>query len=80
MQSERESMSMAQEAIDSVTGSASKKPAVDDVSGIGDDSFYSPMNGAIMLRVANVIAQVTGLADMALKKRAAPKIAERLRQ
>jgi hypothetical protein len=80
MQSERESMGMAQGAIDSVTGSASKKPAVEDVSGIGDDSFYSPLNGAIMLRVANVIAQVTGPADMALKKRAAEEIARGLRQ
>lgn len=80
MQSERETMGMAQGAIDSVTGTQSKKPAVEDVSGIGDESFYSPLNGAIMLRVANVIAQVTGPADMALKKRAAEEVARGLRQ
>ncbi len=80
MQSERESMGMAQGAIDSVTGTESKKPAVEDVSGIGDESFYSPLNGAIMLRVGNVIAQVTGPSDMALKKRAAEEVARGLRQ
>jgi hypothetical protein len=79
MASERETMGSAQTAIDRVTGSASKKPAVEDVSAIGDEAFYSPMNGAIMLRVRDVIAQVTAPADLTLKKRAAEQVAQALR-
>ena len=47
MASERESMGFAQSAIDNTTGSASKDRAVEDVSKIGDDAFYPPLNGAI---------------------------------
>jgi hypothetical protein len=80
MRSERESMGMAQGSIDRATGSKSKDKAFQDVSGIGDEAFYSPLNDAIMLRVANVIAQVTAPGDMALKKRAAEEVARGLRQ
>jgi hypothetical protein len=80
MRNERESMGLAKGAIDRATGSKSKDKAIQDVSGIGDEAFYSPMNDAIMLRVANVIAQVTAPGDMALKKRAAEEVARGLRQ
>jgi hypothetical protein len=79
MQSERETMGMAQGAIDRVMGSQSKDAAVEDVSGIGDEAFYWPMNDTIMLRVANVQAQVMAPADMALKKRTAEEVAQGLR-
>lgn len=80
MASEREAMGMADSAISGVTGSKSKDPAVQDVSAIGDEAFFSPLNGAIMLRVANAIAQVTGPQDMALKKRTAEQVVQGLRQ
>ena len=80
MQRERESMGAAQGAIDRVTGSQSKTAASEDMSGIGDEAFYSAMNGAIMLRVGNVLAQVTSPGDLALKKRAAEAVAQALRQ
>lgn len=80
MRNERENVVMAQGSIDRVSGSKSKDKALQDVSGIGDEAFYSPMNGAIMLRVANVISQVTAPKDMALKKRVAEEVARGLRQ
>jgi hypothetical protein len=80
MAGERESMGMADRAISGVTGSESKEPAAQDVSRIGDEAFYSPLNGAIMLRVGNAIAQVTGPNEMGLKKRAAEQVAEGLRR
>ncbi len=80
MESEREAMGGAQSAIDRVTKSPSKTPASEDVSGIGDEAFYSAMNGAIMLRVGNVLAQVTAPADMTLKRRVAEEIVKGLRR
>lgn len=80
MASEREAMGMAGSAISGVTGSKSKDPVVQDVSAVGDEAFFSPLNGAIMLRVANAKAQVTGPRDMALKKRTAEQVAQGLRQ
>jgi hypothetical protein len=80
MRRERESMVMAQGSIDRATGSKSKEKAIQDVSAIGDEAFYSPLNDAILLRVANVIAQVTAPEDMAVKKRAAEEVARGLRQ
>jgi hypothetical protein len=77
---ERESMGAARGAIDRATGTQSKTAASEDVSGIGDDAFYSAMNDAIMMRVGNVIAQVAGPADMTLKKRVAEEVARGLRQ
>jgi hypothetical protein len=79
MRRERESMVMAQGSIDRATGSKSKEKAIQDVSGIGDEAFYSPLNDAILLRVTNVIVQVTAPEDMALKKRAAEEVARGLR-
>ena len=79
MASERESMGFAQRAIDDTTGTASKDPAVEDVSKIGDDAFYSPLNGAIMMRVGSVIVQVMSPNDMAAKKRTAEEIVKGLR-
>jgi hypothetical protein len=80
MESEREAMGMAGRAIDGVTGTSSDTPATQDVSTIGDEAFYSPLNGAIMLRVGNAIAQVTGPDDLALRTRVAEQVAEGLRQ
>ncbi len=80
MTSERESMGMAGRAIDDATGSGGDEPATQDVSNIGDEAFYSPLNGAIMLRVGNAIAQVTGPEDLALRTRVAEEVAEGLRQ
>jgi hypothetical protein len=80
MESEREAMGMAGRAIDGVTGTSSDTPATQDVSKIGDEAFYSPLNGAIMLRVGNAIAQVTGPDDLALRTRVAEQVAEGLRQ
>lgn len=80
MTSERETMGSAQGAIDRAMGTRSKGAAVEDVSAIGDEAFYSPMNGAIMMRVGNVIVQVTAPADMALKKRTAEQVARGLRR
>lgn len=80
MASERETMGMAQRAIDGVTGTKSKDKPVEDVSQIGDDAFYSPMNGAIMMRVGRVIVQVISPADMAAKKRVAEEIVNGLRR
>jgi hypothetical protein len=79
MASEREAMGFAQRAIDGTTGTASKDTAVEDVSKIGDDAFYSPLNGAIMMRVGTVIVQVTSPNDMAAKKRVAEEIVKGLR-
>ena len=76
---EREALGDAQGAIDRVTKSPSSQAASADVSGIGDEAFYSPMNGAIMLRVGNVLAQVMSPADLALKKRVAQEVARGLR-
>jgi hypothetical protein len=80
MGSERETLTMARGAIDNVTRSEPKEPAAEDLSMIGDEAFYSPMNDAIMLRVANVVAQVTDPGDMALKTRVAEVVARGLRQ
>jgi hypothetical protein len=79
MASERESMAMFERAVGGVTGKTSTAPATEDVSRIGDEAFYSVANGAVMLRVGNVIAQVTGPGDMALKKKVAEEVALRLR-
>lgn len=49
-ESERETMGFAQGAIDRVTKTPSARPPSEDVSGIGDEAFYSPMNDAILLR------------------------------
>jgi hypothetical protein len=80
MASEREAMGMADQAISGVTGGGSDAPPTQDVSKIGDEAFYSPLNGAIMLRVGNAIAQVTGPDDLALRVRVAQQVAEGLRQ
>lgn len=79
LKSEREALGGAQGAIDRVTKTPSGQPASEDVSGIGDDAFYSAMNGAIMLRVGNVLAQVIAPSDLALKKRVAQEVARGLR-
>jgi hypothetical protein len=76
---ERESMSMAQGAIDGVTGSKSAQPAAQNVSA-GDEAFFSPVNGALTMRVRNVIAIVTSPQDAERKARVADAIAEGLRQ
>jgi hypothetical protein len=80
MGSEREAMGMADRAISGVTGGRGNEPATVDVSEIGDEAFYSPLNGAIMLRVDNAIAQVTGPDDLALRTRVAEQVAEGLRR
>ncbi len=80
LQSEREAMGGAQAAIDRVTKSPSSTPSSEDVQGIGDEAFYSALNGAIMLRVGNVLAQVMSPSDMGLKKRVAEEVARGLRQ
>jgi hypothetical protein len=80
MASEREAMGMAGGAIGHVTGGGGDEPATQDVANIGDEAFYSPLNGAIMLRVGNAIAQVTGPEDFALRTRVAELVAEGLRQ
>jgi hypothetical protein len=80
MASEREAMGMAGGAIGRVTGGGGDEPATQDVPNIGDEAFYSPLNGAIMLRVGNAIAQVTGPEDLALRTRVAEQVAEGLRQ
>ncbi|MGH2386418.1 MAG: DUF3558 family protein [Candidatus Limnocylindria bacterium] len=79
LESERQAMGQAQRAIDGVTGKSSKAPASEDVSGIGDGAFYSSMNGTIMLRVGNVLAQVSAPQDMGLKKQVAQEVARGLR-
>lgn len=80
MASEREAIGMAQRAIDGVTGSKTKEAAVQDAPDVGDEAFFSPVNETIMLRVGNVIAQVSGPQDLALKRRAAREVAQGLRQ
>jgi hypothetical protein len=80
MARERDTMGAASRAIDRVTGSASAGPATEDLSAIGDEAFYSPLNEALMFRVGNVIAQVTEPPDMALKKQVAEDIVAGLRR
>jgi hypothetical protein len=80
MASEREAMGMADREISEVTGSSSTEPAAQDVSAIGDDAYYSPLNGAVMLRVGNAISQVTGPEDLPLRIRVAEEVARGLRQ
>ena len=76
---ERDALAEAQGAIGRVTQSPSSQAASENVQGIGDEAFYSAMNGAIMLRVGNGLAQVMSPADMALKKRVAEEVARGLR-
>ncbi len=80
LQSERDALGGAQGAIDRVTKSPSARPASEGVQGIGDEAFYSSMNGAIMMRVRNVLVQVMGPNDLALKKRVAEEVARGLRR
>ena len=75
----REDISMAQGVIDRETGSTSGQAAVQEASA-GDDAFASPVNGAITMRVRNVIAMITSPRDAERKKRVADAIAEGLRQ
>lgn len=79
LQRERDAMGGAQGAIDRVTKSPSSRPASEDVQGIGGEAFYSALNGAIMLRVGNVLAQVIAPDEMALKKRVAEEVVRGLR-
>jgi hypothetical protein len=79
MSNDREAMTMADRAISGATGTESKEPAAQDMSAIGDEAFYSPLNGTIVVRVANAVAYVSGPDDMALKKRAAEQVAQGLR-
>ena len=76
--SERESISLAQRSIDSVVGGKTKEAAAQTVSA-GDDSFFSPVNGALTMRVRNVIAIITSPRDDERRKRVADAIAEGLR-
>jgi hypothetical protein len=77
--SERQAMGQAQGAIAGATGGTPGAPATEDVSNLGDGAFYSSLNGAIMMRVANVMVQVIAPPDMALKRRVAEEVAAGLR-
>ncbi|MGH7564027.1 MAG: hypothetical protein ACREK5_06355 [Gemmatimonadota bacterium] len=76
--SEREMMGAAQGAIEGVMGEPSGDRAYQEIEGVGDEAFWSPLNRALMTRVGNVIVQVTTPDDVEKQKEVARMVAEGL--
>lgn len=79
MASEREAMGTAASSISSAVGTDGSGSATDDLQGIGDEAFWSPLNGALMMRVHRVIVQITQPEDRDRQRDLARRIAAKLR-
>jgi len=78
-QSLRRNLAIANKAIGDVTGSTEKGPDTEPLAGLGDEAFYASANGALSVRVANVLLQVMVPPDLELKKKVAQEVVAGLR-
>lgn len=55
---ERQDLGLANRVVGSATGSKAEESAYVDVLGLGDDAFWTPVNGTLVTRVGNVRVQI----------------------
>lgn len=75
MESDRENLRMAAGAIGAVTPDANEQAPIQPIEGLGDEAYWTPVNGTVNLRKANVLVQVVAPQDVEAKKRLAERIA-----
>ncbi len=79
MTSTRENLGLAKRSIGPVTGSTDKGPALQEISGLGDEAYYTSVNDSLMVRVSNVTIQVMNAPDLEAYKTVAGEVIKGLR-
>jgi hypothetical protein len=74
----REMMGVAQTSIEGAMGEKGGEPAYEEIDGVGDEAFWSPLHGAMQMRVGDVFVQVTMPNDLEKQKAIGRKVAEGL--
>jgi hypothetical protein len=75
----RENLGLAKRSIGSVTGSTDKGPALQEISGLGDEAYYTSVNDSLTVRVANVTIMVMNAPDLEAYKAVAGEVIKGLR-
>lgn len=79
MASTRENLGLAKRSIGAVTGSTEKGPAVEEISGLGDEAYYTRVNDTLTARVSNVSVMVMNAPDLEAYKAVAREVIKGLR-
>jgi len=79
MASTRENLGIARRSIGAVTGSADKGPTLEEISGLGDEAYYTRVNGTLVARVSNVTVLVMTAPDLEAYKQVAREVIKGLR-
>jgi hypothetical protein len=78
MVSFRDHLGVARQSLPGVEGST-KEPAVQEISGLGDEALWVRINGTLNVREGNVTIQVAQPEDREAQKKVAEKVLEGLR-
>lgn len=79
MASTRENLGLAKRSIGAVTGSTDKGPALQEISGLGDEAYYTSVNNSLTVRVSNVTIMVMNAPDLEAYKLVAGEVIKGLR-
>ncbi len=79
MAREREMLGMARRSIGAATGSEDKGPTLQEISGLGDEAYYTRVNGTLNARLSNVAIQVITAPDLEAYKEVAREVFKGLR-